>query len=94
MFAVITLQPDVDVCTSASFRRIFDNLYMHSFKTSEGYIPVVVGVSISAADVSTGFPQPKQFMQHAYVGLTRSFDTGLISVQTYDRTQLTQRTVV
>ena len=94
MFTVITLQPDLDVCASSSFRRIFDNLYMHSFKTSEGYIPVVVGVSISAADATTGFPTAKQFMQHAYAGLTRSFDTGLISVQTYDSKQLDQPTVV
>ena len=84
MFAVITLQPDIQNCTSQSFRRIFDNLYMHSFKTSEGYIPVVVGVSISAADAHTGFPNPKQFMRHAYEGLTRSFDTGLITVQPFD----------
>ena len=84
MFAVITLQPDIQNCTSQSFRRIFDNLYMHSFKTSEGYIPVVVGVSISAADVRTGFPHPKHFMRHAYQGLTRSFDTGLITVQPFD----------
>jgi diguanylate cyclase (GGDEF)-like protein len=83
MFAVITLQPSLEVCTSSSFRRIFDNLYMHSFKTSEGYIPVVVGVSISAADATTGFPNPKAFMQYAYQGLTRSFDTGLITVQPY-----------
>jgi phosphoserine phosphatase RsbU/P len=83
MFAVITHQPDIDVCTSTSFRRIFDNLYMHSFKTSEGYIPVVVGVSISAADASTGLPQAKQFLQHAYQGLTRSYETGLVTVQTY-----------
>ena len=80
----ITLQPDIQNCTSQSFRRIFDNLYMHSFKTSEGYIPVVVGVSISAADTSTGFPHPKHFMRHAYDGLTRSFDTGLITVQPFD----------
>jgi diguanylate cyclase (GGDEF)-like protein len=84
MFAVITLQPDIQNCTSQSFRRIFDNLYMHSFKTSEGYIPVVVGVSISAADTGTGFPHPKHFMRHAYDGLTRSFDTGLITVQPFD----------
>ncbi|MEZ5558826.1 MAG: response regulator [Pseudomonadales bacterium] len=84
MFAVITVQPSIDNCTSHSFRRIFDNLYMHSFKTSEGYIPIVVGVSICAADNGTGFPQPKQFMRYAFQGLTRSFDTGLITVQTYD----------
>jgi diguanylate cyclase (GGDEF)-like protein len=81
MFAVITLQPDIENCTSQSFRRIFDNLYMHSFKTTEGYIPVVVGVSISAVDSNTGFPHPKQFMRHAYDGLAHSFDTGLITVQ-------------
>jgi hypothetical protein len=84
MFAVITLQPDIENCTSQSFRRIFDNLYMHSFKTTEGFIPVVVGVSISAADADTGFPHPKQFMRHAYDGLARSFDTGLITVQQFD----------
>ncbi|MCB1684835.1 MAG: diguanylate cyclase, partial [Pseudomonadales bacterium] len=84
MFAVITLQPDIQNCTSQSFRRIFDNLYMHSFKTTEGYIPVVVGVSISAADNETGLPHPKHFMRHAYEGLTRSFDTGLITVQPFD----------
>ena len=57
---------------------------MHSFKTSQGFIPVVVGVSISAADNQTGFPHPKHFMRHAYEGLTRSFDTGLITVQPFD----------
>jgi hypothetical protein len=84
----------MDVCTSTSFRRIFDNLYMHSFKTSEGYIPVVVGVSISAADASTGLPAAKVFMQHAYQGLTRSYDTGLITVQTFDAADLTNGTAL
>ncbi|MFB3106741.1 MAG: GGDEF domain-containing protein, partial [Pseudomonadales bacterium] len=84
MFAVITVQPNVENCTSQSFRRIFDNLYMHSFKTSDGYIPVVVGVSICAADAETGFPQPKLFMRNAYDGLTRSFDTGLITIAPLD----------
>jgi diguanylate cyclase (GGDEF)-like protein len=86
MFAVITLQKDIANCTSQSFRRILDNLYMHSFETSEGHIPVVVGVSISAADSGTGFPQAKHFMRHAYQGLTHSFDTGLITVAQFDPT--------
>lgn len=94
MFAVITLQGDLDVCTSNSFRRIFDNLYMHSFKTSEGFIPVVVGVSICAADASTGFPQPKPFMQFAHDGLRHSFDTGLITVQTYTASEPRQSTAL
>ena len=83
MFAVITLQPDIHNCTSQSFKRIFDNLYMHSFKTSEGFIPVVVGVSICAADESTGLPEPRTYMRAAYDTLTRSFETGLITVSSY-----------
>jgi sigma-B regulation protein RsbU (phosphoserine phosphatase) len=74
------LQPDIDNCTSTSFRRIFDNLYMHSFKTSEGFIPVVVGVSLVAADKQTGLPDARTYMRTAYDALTRSFDTGVITV--------------
>lgn len=88
-FAVITLQPDLDVCTSASFRRIFDRLYMRSFPTGEGHVPVVAAVSISAADESTGFPPPKALMAHARGGLARSFETGLISVQAWNAGELT-----
>ena len=86
MFAVITWQEDLKNCTSQSFRRIFDNLYMHSFRTSEGYIPVVVGVSISAADASTGHPHAKDFMNFAFEGLSKSFETGIITVRPYDPT--------
>ncbi len=84
IFAVTTLQDNLKNCTSQSFRRIFDSLYMHSFKTSEGYIPVVVGVSITAADANTGHPRGHELMEFAYRGLTRSFDTGIISVRPYD----------
>ena len=84
IFAVTTLQEDIKSCTSQSFRRIFDSLYMHSFKTSDGYIPVVVGVSISACDKSTDYPSPKTLMNFAYEGLTRSFQTGVITVREFD----------
>ena len=84
MFAVLTLQDQLKNCTSQSFKRIFDSLYMHSFRTTEGYIPVVVGVSISAADQSTGFPNAKEFMRFANDGLNRSFDTGMITVRPYE----------
>lgn len=84
IFAVTTLQDNLKNCTSQSFRRIFDSLYMHSFKTSEGYIPVVVGVSITAADASTGHPRARELMEFAYRGLTRSFETGIITVRPYD----------
>ena len=56
---------------------------MHSFKTSEGFIPVVVGVSLVAADTRTTIPDPRTFMRTAYDALTRSFDTGIITVVRY-----------
>jgi PleD family two-component response regulator len=83
MFAVSMLQSNIENCTSASFRRVFDNLYMHSFKTSEGFIPVVVGVSLVAADPATGLPDPKTFMRTGFEALSQSFDTGIITVLRY-----------
>jgi sigma-B regulation protein RsbU (phosphoserine phosphatase) len=84
IFAVSTLQDELNNCTSQSFRRIFDSLYMHSFRTSEGYIPVVVGVSITAADVTTSHPSAREFMDYAHHGLSKSFDTGIITVSPYN----------
>lgn len=84
MFAVTMLQPSIENFTSTSFRRVFDNLYMHSFKTSEGFIPVVVGVSLTAADSNTGLPDAKQFMRYAYEALTQSYATGVITVAHYN----------
>ncbi len=84
IFAVTTLQDSLQNCTSQSFRRIFDSLYMHSFKTSQGYIPVVVGVSITAADASTGHPNAQTLLDFAQTGLKRSFETGIITVQPFE----------
>jgi diguanylate cyclase (GGDEF)-like protein len=84
LFAVVTLQNSMTNCTSQSFKRIFDNLYMHSFKTQNGYIPVVVGVSIAAADDSTGFPNAKDLLSFACDGLASSFQTGIITVKPFD----------
>ena len=83
-FAVIIWQDELKNCTSKSFRRIFDSLYMHSFRTSEGYILVVVGVSISAADASTGHPHAQELMNFGYEALTKSFDTGSVTVLPYN----------
>ena len=84
MFAVTMLQPDLNSFTSTSFRRVFDNLYMQSFKTSEGFIPVVVGVSLTAADASTGLPDAKVLMRSAYDTLVQSYETGVICMTHYN----------
>jgi len=83
-FAVLMLQEAMGNCTSQSFKRIFDQLYMRSFSTGEGEIPVVVGVTICAADRTTGHPNAKDFMSFAYEGLAKSFETGTITVRPFD----------
>ena len=84
VFAIVTLQNDLQSCSTESFKRIFDNLYMHSFSTTEGDIPVVVGVSVYAADEHTGFPTAKHFLELAYKGLTESFSSSTIVANTFD----------
>ena len=90
ILAVTMRQPSLDNCTSHSFNRVFDNLYMHSFKTSQGYIPVVVGVSICAADETTGLPDATSYLRAAYDALTRSYETGIITVSKYNLEQANQ----
>jgi phosphoserine phosphatase RsbU/P len=80
IFAVAMRHPTIDNCTSTSFRRVFDELYMHAFKTSSGFIPVVVGVSLCAADPGTGLPDAASFLRMGREALSSSYDTGLIAV--------------
>lgn len=87
VFAVIIWHEQNKAADSQAFKRIFDSLYMHSFQTSEGYIPIVVGVSITMADASTGHPHAKDFLNFAYEGLSKSFDTGTISARPFDASQ-------
>jgi phosphoserine phosphatase RsbU/P len=84
VFAVIMRHPTIDNCSTASFRRIFDKLYMHAFKTGDGHVPVVVGVGLCAADTMTGLPDPVAFMRGGREALSKSFETGLITVERFE----------
>ena len=88
VFAVIMRFGDTETYNAQSFRRVFDNLYMHSFKTSAGFIPIVVGVSLCAVDTASGFPEPKPFIQACYESLTKSFETGIITMTNFDATSI------
>jgi phosphoserine phosphatase RsbU/P len=87
VFAVVMRQPTIDNCSTASFRRVFDRLYMHPFKTSEGLIPVVAGVGICAADTATGLPEPSALLRAARQALTQSLETGMITVRRFESAQ-------
>ena len=83
LFAILLAQPGT-AGGGESFRRIFDSLYMRSFKTSKGFIPVVVGMSICSADASTGFPGAKLLMELAFKGMAHSFESGTITSRAFD----------
>ena len=88
VFAVITLQETLKNCTSESFKRVFDQLYMQSFRTAQGYIPVVVGVSITATDQRTGHPSAGELLDFGRVELSASFESGMIRARPYDPTAI------
>jgi PleD family two-component response regulator len=83
LFAILLTQPG-PAGSGEAFRRIFDSLYMRSFKTSRGFIPIVIGMSICSADASTGFPGAKLLMELAFKGIAPSFDSGTITSRAFD----------
>lgn len=83
MFAIVLTHP-APFGSGEAFRRIFDSLYMRSFKTSKGFIPIVVGMSICTVDASTGFPAAKMLLQSAFKGMSASFDSGTVSHKAFD----------
>lgn len=83
LFAVVMRHKSIESCSSHSFKRIFDNLYMHSFKTSSGFIPVVVGVGICFTDATTGFPEAKPFVQACVKVLQKSYESGIITAENF-----------
>lgn len=83
LFAILLTQPG-PTGNGDAFRRIFDGLYMRSFKTSRGFIPVVIGMSICSADASTGFPGARLLMELAFKGMSPSFESGTITTRAFD----------
>ncbi len=71
-FALITHQPDIRHCTSASFRRLLDGLNQKEFRTSAGYATVTCAMALVAADVGTGLPEPEALMNRAESLLPRA----------------------
>lgn len=64
-FALVTHQPDIDHCVPASFKRLIDGLNLKEFKTQSGYVSVRCTITLVAADVGTGLPEPEAMMNLA-----------------------------
>jgi sigma-B regulation protein RsbU (phosphoserine phosphatase) len=77
-FALVTHQPDIVQCTPASFRRLMEGINGKEFKTQAGFVPIRCAVTLVAADLSTGFPEPDAIMVRAEQLMPKAHETGLI----------------
>ena len=48
LFCVITHQPDKDICTPGSFRRLYEGLNHRAYKTAGGFLQASVSISLSS----------------------------------------------
>jgi sigma-B regulation protein RsbU (phosphoserine phosphatase) len=78
-FNAIMHVPNIEDCSASSFRRVFEGLNLRSFKTSEGYIAVDVGLSITACHGDFGIPEPEPYLDLATEKLAEAYETGLIT---------------
>lgn len=86
-FALITHQPDIEQCTSASFRRLLEGINLKEFKTNTGYLSVRCTITLVAADQGTGFPEPEAIMNCAEQLQPKAQDVGLIVAERWQQPQ-------
>ena len=73
-FALILVQPDISNCTAECYERIYSGVKLKSYKTSVGFLPVEIGMSICASSAETGQPNPATMINKAVAGLEKSQD--------------------
>lgn len=77
-FCAVMHVPNIETCSASSFRRVYEGLNLRSFKTSDGYIAVDIGLSITACSSDLGLPEPGAYLAQARDKLEEAYDTGLI----------------
>lgn len=82
-FAVITHQPDIDLCTTSSFRRLLDGINLKEFKTSSGFLSIKGAITLVAADQETGFPEAEDLMKRTESLLPRALAANMIVAETW-----------
>ena len=69
LFALVLMQPGIESCTAGCFQRIYDGISLKSYSTSVGFLPVEIGMSLSASNAETGAPSPGRMFSAALDGL-------------------------
>ena len=77
-FALITLLDDLQECTPVSFKRLHDGLNIKSFKPSEGFINIKVGISLIGLNAKALPATPDQLINLASKRLPNSYASGRI----------------
>lgn len=77
-FALITLLDAHQTFTQTSFKRLYDGLNVKSFKTSEGFINIKVGISMITVNTKALPTTPEQLMGLAAKQLPQSYANGRI----------------
>ena len=77
-FALITLLDDLQECSPVSFKRLHDGLNIKSFKTSEGFINIKVGIRLIGLNAKALPATPDQLINLASKRLPNSYASGRI----------------
>jgi diguanylate cyclase (GGDEF)-like protein len=78
-FAIVTLAEDVHECKPNSFRRLHDGLNLKAFKTSEGYLSIRAGLTLSSVGGDQPLPEAEALLEAVEQRLDEAFATNLIT---------------
>ncbi|CAA0119009.1 putative cyclic di-GMP phosphodiesterase [BD1-7 clade bacterium] len=82
-FAVITHQPDIQLCEGKSFKRVKDAINHRAFKSSMGFHALSVDMSIASASLDHGLPGAKTLIKMADSLLEKANKTQRIESAVY-----------
>ncbi|WP_166263161.1 GGDEF domain-containing response regulator [Marinobacter caseinilyticus] len=74
-YAIIAHFSHSDLCTTTTFRRVFDGINHKALKTTAGYISVEAGIVLCKADAKKGTPSVQEMERAAVQGLVEAYET-------------------
>lgn len=78
-FAICTVGDTAEDCKPNSFRRLHDGLNLKAFKTSEGYLSVRAGLSVSTVDRNDQAATAETMLEQTEQHLGQAYATNLIT---------------
>lgn len=88
-FGVIMHQPTLEICSAASFNRLFEGINIKAYKTSMGFISIKVAMTITASDAQTRGPSAENLIDLALSSTGRAIETDSVVVNHWDPVTVT-----